>query len=246
MSETISTSGWTATLIQAGTLPMDGTDLAPPGALPDTLSVPSNVLVLRGHGRTLLVDTASGSRAAEWEGAVEDLDGALTAAVVDASQIDTVVLTHLDFDHCGGIEREGSPAFAGARVAVSPEAAAWAAEADDPAAAAIRTVDAAELLDVTDYGAEIAPGVSLAPAPGHRVGHSILRVGEATFLADVIHHPSHVANLTWDREFDSDPELALETRRRILAGTEGPVACSHIAGWGRIERSPKGMAWEPL
>jgi len=75
MSETISTGGWTATLIQAGTLPMDGTDLAPPGALPDTLSVPSNVLVLRGHGRTLLVDTASGSRAAEWEGAVEDLDG---------------------------------------------------------------------------------------------------------------------------------------------------------------------------
>ncbi len=104
MSDAVSTGGWTATLIQAGTLPMDGTDLAPAGALPETLAVPSNVLVLQGHGRTILVDTAAGGRADEWEGAVEDLDGALATAGVDASQIDTVVLTHLDFDHCGGIE----------------------------------------------------------------------------------------------------------------------------------------------
>ncbi|HEU0194715.1 MAG TPA: MBL fold metallo-hydrolase, partial [Gaiellales bacterium] len=155
MSDTISTGGWTATLIAAGTLPLEGADLAPAGALPEVLSVPSNVLVLQGHGRTILVDTAAGGRAGEWEGAVDDLDGALAAAGVDASQIDTVILTHLDFDHCGGIERDGRPAFAAARVVVSPEAAAWAAETRDPAAAAIRTVDAAELLDVTAYGEEI-------------------------------------------------------------------------------------------
>jgi glyoxylase-like metal-dependent hydrolase (beta-lactamase superfamily II) len=246
MSETISTDGWRATLIQAGGLPMDGTDLAPAGELPATLEVPSNVLVLRGHGRTLLVDTAAGGRAAEWEGAVEDLDGALAAAGVEGAQIDTVILTHLDFDHCGGVERDGSPAFPAARVVVSPEAAAWAAEAADPAAAAIRTVSAAGLLDVPAYGEELAPGVSLAPAPGHRVGHSVVHAGQATYLADVIHHPSHVANLTWDREFDSDPERALATRRRILGEVAGPVACSHIAGWGRIQRSPGGLSWEPL
>jgi glyoxylase-like metal-dependent hydrolase (beta-lactamase superfamily II) len=246
MSETISTGGWQATLIQAGTLPMDGTDLAPGGELPPTLDVPSNVLVLRGHGRTILVDTAAGGRAGEWEGAVEDLDGALAAAGVDGSQIDTVVLTHLDFDHCGGVEHDGRPAFPAARVVVSPEAAAWAAEAEDPAAAAIRTVRGMGLLDVPGYGEELAPGVALTAAPGHRVGHSILRAGEATYLADVVHHPSHVANLTWDREFDSDPELALATRRRILGETAGPVACSHIAGWGRIERSPDGLSWQPL
>jgi glyoxylase-like metal-dependent hydrolase (beta-lactamase superfamily II) len=246
MSETISTGEWTATLIEAGTLPMNGTDLGPVGALPTALSVPSNVLVLQGQGRTILVDTAAGGRAGEWQGAVDDLDGALSAAGVDASQIDTVILTHLDFDHCGGIERDGHPAFAGAPVAISPEAAAWAAEADDPAAVAIRTVDASGLLRVTAYGDEIAPGVSLRAAPGHRVGHSIVLVGEATYLADVVHHPSHVANLTWDRAFDSDPGLALETRRRILADVDGPVACSHVAGWGRIERSPEGLSWEPL
>jgi glyoxylase-like metal-dependent hydrolase (beta-lactamase superfamily II) len=246
MSETISSGGWQATLVQAGTLPMEGTDLAPAGQLPKTLDVPSNVLVLRGHGRTILVDTAAGGRAGEWEGAVEDLDGALSAAGVDSSQIDTLVLTHLDFDHCGGVQRDGRPAFPQARVVVSPEAAGWAAGADDLAAAAIRTVRAEGLLDVPGYGEEVAPDVWLAAAPGHRVGHSILRAGEATYLADLIHHPAHVANLTWDREFDSDPELALATRRRILGEMTGPVACSHIAGWGRIERLPDSLAWEPL
>jgi glyoxylase-like metal-dependent hydrolase (beta-lactamase superfamily II) len=246
MSDTVSTGGWRATLIQAGSLPMDGTDLAPAGELPPTLDVPSNVLLLRGHDRTILVDTAAGGRAAEWGGAMEDLDGALATAGVDASQIDTVVLTHLDFDHCGGVERDGSRAFPAARVVVSPEAAAWAAEADDPAATAIRTVGAAGYLDVAVYGEELAPGVSLAAAPGHRVGHSILRAGGATYLADVIHHTAHVANLTWDHVFDSDPELALATRRSILGDLAGPVACSHISGWGRIEHSPDGLSWEPL
>ena len=247
MSDTVTTNGWTATLVEAGILPMAGRMLAPAGQLPEHLDVPSNVLVLRGHGRTILVDTAAGNRSSEWDGAEEDLNGALEAAGVDISAVDTVILTHLDFDHAGGVEIDGEPAFGGARVVVSRAAAKWAESSQELSAQAVQTMAREHLLDVVDPGQEIAHGIRLADAPGHRVGHCLVDIaGGAAYLADVIHHPSHVANLSWDREFDSDPELALETRTRILAATAGiPVACSHIAGWGRIEPAAEGLVWQP-
>lgn len=242
---TYASGGWRATLLAAGTLPMKGAWLAPPGELPARVEVPSNALLLRGRGRTILVDTAAGDRAGEWPGARCDLAGALHGCGVAASAIDTVVLTHLDFDHCGGIAGGGRPVFPQARVVVTAPAAAWAAHADDPGAQAVRDVAAAGRLDVVEPGT-VAPGVELVDAPGHRVGHAVLLFGDATYLADAIHHPAHVANPDWDREFDADPEVALATRRRLLAAVAGggPVACSHVAGWGRVEADGAGgLAW---
>ena len=68
------------------------------------------------------------------------------------------------------------------------------------------------------------------------------------FLADVIHHTSHVEHPEWDREFDTDPETGLATRRRWLGGLAGTgVACaaSHIDGWGTIEPDGDGYRWQP-
>ena len=53
VTDTITVDGWLATLVEAGVIPMPGRDLAPEGVLPDMLALPSNVLVLRGHGRVL-------------------------------------------------------------------------------------------------------------------------------------------------------------------------------------------------
>ena len=248
MHETIDSGGWRATLVQAGTLPMEGGWLAPAGELPDRGSVPSNVLLLRGRDRTILVDTAAGDRAGEWEGADCDLAGALAGCGVAAAEIDTVLLTHLDFDHCGGVVAAGRPAFPEARVVVSGPAAAWAAQADDAGAAVIREIAAAGLLDTAGWD-ELAPELWLEDAPGHRIGHAVLRFGDAAYLADAIHHPAHVANPEWDREFDSDPVAALATRRRLLAAAAaagGPVACSHVAGWGRVQADGSGRRrWRP-
>ena len=244
-----SSSSWRATLIRAGTLPMRGEWLEPGGTLPERVDIPSNVLVLEGHGRTILVDTASGELTDGWEGAQAGLVAALEAARVDPDRIDTVLLTHLDFDHAGGIAEGARPAFPQARVLAARAAVEWAQDADDPAAEAVRVVAAAGLLEAVDPGDAIAPGLVLVDAPGHRIGHSLLRFGDAAFLADVVHHPAHVVRPELDREFDSDVAQALATRRRVLAEEADAgrrVACSHIAGFGRIERAGAGFRWRSV
>jgi len=112
-------SDWDISLIRAGTLPMRDGLMAPRGELGDIV-VASNVVLLRGAAGTLLIDTAAGATDNSWEGASSDLAGAL-APFCRLDEIDTVVLTHLDFDHCGGAPDVPAP-----RVIVTATAAAWA------------------------------------------------------------------------------------------------------------------------
>ena len=240
-------SDWDVTLISAGTIPMRGELLAPAGVLPDAELV-SNVVLIQGDGRVLLVDTAAGGLDSEWEGARSDLASALAGVGRAVEDVDTVILTHLDFDHCGAVVD-----MPDARVALTRSAAEYArspecerSAADVLAAVSDRAVEMAD-------GAEVAPGIRLVEAPGHRGGHACVEIdasgGRCVFLADVIHHPSHVEHPDWDHEFDSDPALGLRTRAEWLhrlAGTGTRCAASHIDGWGTIERSGDGYRWQSL
>jgi glyoxylase-like metal-dependent hydrolase (beta-lactamase superfamily II) len=240
-------SDWDVTLIRAGTLPMRDGLMAPRGELGD-IEVASNVVLLRGGGRFILIDTAAGGMDASWEGAASDLAGAL-APHCRLDEIDTAILTHLDFDHCGG-----APDVPAERVIVTATASRWArseAEGTESAAAVLARLGG-RVEEVAD-GAEVVPGVRLVEAPGHRGGHACVEIdargGRRIYLADVIHHPLHVAHPEWDCEFDSDPEVALRTRRdwlERLAGTGTPCAASHIDGWGTIEPGGDGLGWRPL
>lgn len=255
MTDTITSDGWTATLVAAGTIPLPGTALGPPGSMPAQVTVPSNVLLLRGHGQVILVDTSAGSLAEEWEGATDDLEGALAAHDCRLADIDMVVLTHLDFDHCGGVATGSypdglAPAFPRAQVVASTDAIAWARELPPPDDVTWRCLavaeDAGRLVEAA-YGRELAPGVTLVRTPGHRAGHAAVTVGDAVHLGDVIHHPSHVTNPEWDREYDSDPEVALRTRLAVLEEfVDAPACASHISGWGSVQREGDGLAWVPL
>ena len=67
--------------------------MGPPGTFTETYEGPVNVLVLRGHGQTVLVDAGSGPLISIWPGA--------TAWPVPAEP-DVLIATHLDWDHFGG------------------------------------------------------------------------------------------------------------------------------------------------
>lgn len=246
--------GWTATLLEAGILPMEAADLAPVGVLSSPVRTPVNIMLLRGHNRTVLVDAGSGPFVTAWTGATDDLPARLDA---EGAAPDLIVISHLDFDHCGGLVADGAdglrPAFPGVRV-LAPAAALSEARHDPaeegPASRVVETLDRAGLVEGYENGDEPAAGLRLRAAPGHRVGHSIVEVGDSlVHVVDIVHHPLHVEHLEWDRTWDSEPEVALATRGRILselAELGSTVVASHLASPGRIERAGDSLRWRAL
>ena len=102
-----------------------------------------------------------------------------------------------------------------------------------------------------DDGHEVAPGIVLRVAPGHRLGHSIVLVdGDEPFvhLADAIHHLAHVAHPEWDNAADSDVATALATRRRLLAyaaDTGSRLVASHVPTAFHVVRRGEGNEARP-
>ncbi len=145
-----------------------------------------NVFVARGHGRTIIFDAGLGDfleeRQQKLYGALQPsrLISGLAALGIDPAQVDTVVLTHLHWDHAGGAFRRG--AF-GARL-VFPNAAHYVHEwewedANHPDERTSGVYfperlkalgDAGRLKLMTEDHTEIAPGFGLRRIGGHTRG----------------------------------------------------------------------------
>lgn len=103
------------------------------------------------------------------------IDRQLAARDIDAADIDIVILTHLHFDHAGGLSR-----LPNARVIV--QAAEWAAgESDEEARAqGFVTDDYRHGHDVVTVDGEhdvFGDGIiSCIPTPGHTPGHQSVRI----------------------------------------------------------------------
>ena len=237
---------WRVSLVEVGASIHPGEWIGP--GHPEWAWSPINVVVLRSPEQTVLVDAGPGFTTAWWpfEGIHADTEAALESVGLVAVDVALVVVTHLDYDHAGGLLAGTWPgelmlAFPNARVVVHEDAVA-AARASDPDAPnnvgtrLLALLDAVGRLDAVSDGETVAEGITVRSAPGHRVGHMYVEVGGEdpfVFAADTFHNVEHVAHPEWDTSSDADPEVALETRRRVLgelAKSGARTAITHGAG----------------
>ena len=122
----------------------------------------STISLLTQGNRRILVDTGPASRR-------HLLHKALEGRGLTPEDIDTVILTHLHWDHC-----QNTDMFPNARVALHPKELDYArspAPGDFTAASYIvDMLDALNVEPVSD-GDSIAEGVSIIDTPGHTKGH---------------------------------------------------------------------------
>jgi glyoxylase-like metal-dependent hydrolase (beta-lactamase superfamily II) len=193
-------------------------------------------LLIETGGRRLLIETGNGDK---FPAKLKDIYGiahdrsiqdALGEVGLEPAAIDTVVMTHLHFDHSGGTTRRtatGSlePVFKRARHVV--QALEWedATRPHERNRASylgenIGPLGEAGLLQIVDGETEIAPGVRVIPTPGHTRGHQSVLIGEpdgpkALFLGDVVPTSVHT-RLPWVMAYDLDPARTLETKRALF------------------------------
>lgn len=258
-SRALHVAGWSVEQLELDALhaPLRWVD---PAAPEDELAwLPCHVLLCRRDDHAVLVDCGLGVLHDVFglEIRTVPLEQALAAAGCAHGDVTDIVLTHLDPDHAGGVVAEGGdgalrPAFPDARVVLLDVALDLAlgrlAERAEHAERLVQPLVAAGArVDGIRDGTEVAPGMRLRSAPGHRTGHACVELGDGrerfVFLADVLHARGHVEHPEWDDLHDSEPATALATRRALvhdLAGSGALVACSHVSGFGRIEREDGG------
>ncbi len=193
-------------------------------------------LVLRGD-TAVLVDTGIGNRLSAVERKIFDhgegwlLDG-LRALGMEPGDVTHVVLSHLHFDHCGGIVRRRASgvleaAFPRARVMVQRgELEVARGSRNERLRAAYRHV--AECLAPIDAmleplagDTELAPGLHIRVTGGHTSDHQIVEVrgagGECfVHLADIVPTRSHMKG-PWNQAYDLDALHTMEVKADYLA-----------------------------
>lgn len=129
----------------------------------------STVSLLTVGTRRMLIDTGPASRRA-------NLVAALANHSIEPEEIDTVILTHLHWDHC-----QNTDLFGNARVVVHPSEIDYAKNPnrrDRSAASYIADMLGKMRVEPAADGDLIADGVSVIDTPGHTKGHiSVLLEG---------------------------------------------------------------------
>jgi glyoxylase-like metal-dependent hydrolase (beta-lactamase superfamily II) len=206
-----------------------------------------NCLLVETPAGRVLVETGIGERLDDKTRTMRGYEGpwivpALTAADFEPESVDVVAMSHLHFDHAGGLlAADGSRAFP--RATIVAQRAEWEiALGSNPRLVASYVQP--ELQLVRDWGAEgwadgereILPGVSVVPTGGHSAGHQAIVVrgtgaGARTlaFFGDLCMRP-WAANPRWVTSFDDFPLDSVAVKASLFARAADEnwlVALSH-------------------
>ena len=233
----------------------------------------NNLLVVDTPTDRVMVDTGFGDVLGPNSGQFPWLVQNLRRAGISPESITMVIITHVHLDHVAGIvTKSGDHVFSNAKyVIVDDELLYWTGnrwEADINASRAPDEFKQAAIYAAKTYlppirqrmqvvrpGAEVIPGITLIPAPGHSPSHTAIRFssGNAEFIhmADVAHRSdSGLQHPEWSIIFDFDGEQSIATRKRFLsqvAADQILVMGYHFPfpGLGYVETAGSAYRWNP-
>lgn len=216
-------------------------------------------LVIDTGERRILVDTCVGNlrEGLVFPPAESTFITSLAAAGYAIEDIDTVVCTHLHFDHVGWntrlVDGKWVVTFTNARYLIGRvEWEHWSVTDGDYSNVGdtVRPVVESGAADLVEVDHQICPQVRLVPTPGHTPGHVSVVIESAgqraVITGDMAHHPIQFAEPEIGAPADSDSPMAAKTRRLFLAEREQDRALvigTHFGGptAGRIEAD--GETW---
>ncbi len=220
------------------------------------------VVTNRSHGYRAIIDTGLGDAWSARDAAFFALDGvplesALAAAGIAPDSITDVVLTHLHWDHAGGLatrDVDGSVrrALPGARLHVGAEHRAYAAAAAAKDKASFRADELRWAHDADTHAideGEVLPGLHVVRSHGHTRGLLVVEArsgGErVVFPADLLPTRAH-ARPAWGMAYDNFPLTVIEEKRSLVEAAirdRAVVVLEHDPQVGAIRVRTEGGRW---
>ncbi len=199
------------------------------------ITMASRCLLVRGEGKTILVDTGNGTKFSDklkdiyrLDTGHSSLERSLEALGVRSADVTDVVLTHLHFDHAGGatVVRSGQiePAFPHARYYVQKRHWERALRPSEKDRASFMKDDYVVLgdrgvLELIEGEGELFPGFRLVVCDGHTDAQQLPLISDGRvsllFCCDLLPTASHVP-LPYVMAYDLRPLTTIEEKKRTL------------------------------
>jgi glyoxylase-like metal-dependent hydrolase (beta-lactamase superfamily II) len=233
--------------------------------LKDPVETSVNAFLINTGTKLVLVDTGTANLFGPTLGRLLDN---LKAAGYQPGQVDEIYITHMHFDHIGGLMAGDKPAFPNAIVrADKRDADYWLSQANmdkapedakdffKNAMASLNPYAAAGKFQPFDGDTELAPGVTAKAAHGHTPGHSVYVIeskGQKLVLWGDLMHVAAVqfAEPGVSFQSDTDPKAAAERRKQAYAEAAKQgywVGAAHLSfpGIGHLRAEGKGYVFVP-
>jgi glyoxylase-like metal-dependent hydrolase (beta-lactamase superfamily II) len=251
---------WSWQLLRAGSFRLDGGSMF--GVVPKTIwskmvqpdelnriPLQTNCLLLTRGSMRVLIETGFGGKWSDKERGFYDIQhrtvvDALREVDIAPQAINHVIVTHLHFDHAGGLttlDASGTAVLTFPNATVHAQTREW-----HDALANKSTMTRTYLRDhldpvkdrtkLIDGEAEVIPGITVWPMPGHTWGQQAIRFhddrGIVCFPGDVLPTVHHVG-LPFSLAYDMEPYTSMLSKKALLgrANFEGwRLALDHEPG----------------